>query len=366
MRKWLNRSDNTSWLLVFDNVDDLETFRISDFFPNSLSGFVILTSRRPECSRHGEGWELNVMEEQDSIILLSKSYAREINITDDDYDEARRIVERLGYLPLAIDHAGAYLSILAKPLYAFLPLFEANFKTTLNKKPPLGVWQYGQKTVITTWEISFEAIQKEDPQAAELLLLCSFLSNKDINTDFLFLGLPGMLKERSEVEDHVSVLFSFSLASQKKDSSGFSIHPLVHSWARERLNPIKGREMAAAGLRIVSCAIKTTKSMKIDTRRHFIQHIKICSSLALPYVSSKNDDYKQEFEEEWITFGALYYHQGQYTEAEAMWKLALAGREKTLGPNHETTIILAHNFALLYFYRGKVDEAETMLDRILV
>ena len=121
--EWLNCSDNTSWLLVFDNVDDLESFRVSDFFPNSLSGFVILTSRRPECSRYGKGWELNVMEEQESITLLSKSYARKISVADDgmsffismtarhkngqtllasglDYDEAK-----LGYLPLAIDQA---------------------------------------------------------------------------------------------------------------------------------------------------------------------------------------------------------------------------------------------------------------------
>ena len=65
----------------------------------------------------------------------------------------------------------------------------------LNKKPPSSVWQYGEKTVVTTWEISFEAVQKEDPQAAELLLLCSFLSNKDINSEFLFSGLPKMFKE---------------------------------------------------------------------------------------------------------------------------------------------------------------------------
>ena len=82
VREWLNRSGNTSWLLVFDNVDDLETFRISDFFPNLVSGNIILTSRRPECSRLGEGWELNVMQEQESITLLSKSYAREIRVAD--------------------------------------------------------------------------------------------------------------------------------------------------------------------------------------------------------------------------------------------------------------------------------------------
>lgn len=97
------------------------------------------------------------MEEKESITLLCKSYERKITEVDDgmyflnwptpafltnnsDYDEARRIVEKLGYLPLAIDQAGAYLSKLSKPLSAFLPLFEAKFKTTLNKKPPLGAW----------------------------------------------------------------------------------------------------------------------------------------------------------------------------------------------------------------------------------
>lgn len=37
IKEWLNRDGNTGWLLVFDNVDDLESFRISNFFPSSLS-----------------------------------------------------------------------------------------------------------------------------------------------------------------------------------------------------------------------------------------------------------------------------------------------------------------------------------------
>ena len=37
-----------------------------------------------------------------------------------------------------------------------------------------------------TWEISFEAIRKERPEAAELLLLCGFLANNDL-FDAMFL-----------------------------------------------------------------------------------------------------------------------------------------------------------------------------------
>jgi hypothetical protein len=214
--RWFEREGNSNWLLVFDNVDDLKTFRISDFFPNSTSGNIILTSRRPECSRLGEGWAVDMMEEQESISLLFKSYGKSIKDNNDgtisgcditlhngqyililsiDSEEARRIVEKLGYLPLAIDQAGSYLFRLSKPLHAFLPLFENNFQTILSKRPPSAVWQYGEETAVTTWEISFKAVQDEDPQAAKLLLLCSFLANDDISTDLLYRGLPGVFSE---------------------------------------------------------------------------------------------------------------------------------------------------------------------------
>jgi hypothetical protein len=52
--------------------------------------------------------------------------------------------------------------MLQKPPHAFLPLFKENFNKTPSKKPPSAVWQYGEETVVTTWEISFKAIQERD------------------------------------------------------------------------------------------------------------------------------------------------------------------------------------------------------------
>ena len=80
---WLEREGNTNWLLIFDNVDDLETFRVSNFFPNSALGSIIVTSRRPECSRLGEGWRVEIMGMRESIDLLSKSYGRTTKEDDD-------------------------------------------------------------------------------------------------------------------------------------------------------------------------------------------------------------------------------------------------------------------------------------------
>jgi hypothetical protein len=80
--------------------------------------------------------------------------------------------------------------MLQKPLHAFLPLFDENFNKTLSKKPSAAIWQYGEETVATTWEISFKAIQERDPLAADLLLHCSFLANDDIGIDLTYRGLP--------------------------------------------------------------------------------------------------------------------------------------------------------------------------------
>jgi hypothetical protein len=42
-----------------------------------------MTSRRPECSRLGEGWKVEIMKVEESIDLLSKSYGRAIKENDD-------------------------------------------------------------------------------------------------------------------------------------------------------------------------------------------------------------------------------------------------------------------------------------------
>lgn len=42
--------------------------------------------------------------------------------------------------------------------------------------------------MFTTWEISFQAIKAENEAAADLLLLCSFLSNEDIWEEMLRRG----------------------------------------------------------------------------------------------------------------------------------------------------------------------------------
>jgi tetratricopeptide (TPR) repeat protein len=63
--------------------------------------------------------------------------------------------------------------------------------------------------------------------------------------------------------------------------------------------------------------------------------------------------------------GILCKNQGKLAEAEVMYQRALAGYEKTLGPEHRATLKMVKNLSTLYADQGKVMEAETMYVRAL-
>src|SRR6266481_1081281 len=91
-----------------------------------------------------------------------------------EHVESKMIVKELGYLPLAIEQAGAYIWAQDSALSVYLKEYRENFQMVTDNRPQ-GLEGYA--TVYTTWQISLEAIKAKTPDAAELLLLCGFFSN---------------------------------------------------------------------------------------------------------------------------------------------------------------------------------------------
>jgi hypothetical protein len=63
------------------------------------------------------------------------------------------ICSKLGFLPLAIDQAGAYIAAGGISLKEYLPLYEKHFAKVASEVPAEGVWEY-EARVFTTWEVS--------------------------------------------------------------------------------------------------------------------------------------------------------------------------------------------------------------------
>ena len=103
-----------------------------------------------------------------------------------EQNAAGKIAEKLGYLPLALDQAGAYIHMQQYSFSRYLEQYQSNASYLLSKE-----WKGGKhdRSVFATWEISLNAIEIANPKAAELLLVCGFLHNEDIYEEFLRRGM---------------------------------------------------------------------------------------------------------------------------------------------------------------------------------
>lgn len=71
--RWLCIDGNDNWLLVFDNVDDMQVIDRGKHFPKSPSGTIIITSRRRGLVHWASGsFEVDDMRQNDALDLLMK------------------------------------------------------------------------------------------------------------------------------------------------------------------------------------------------------------------------------------------------------------------------------------------------------
>ena len=74
---WLSQLENTRWLLIFDNYDEPEQYRLTEYYPYVSHGSIIITTRRPECI-NGEMIKVRPMEKrEDSLNILRTRSGRQ-------------------------------------------------------------------------------------------------------------------------------------------------------------------------------------------------------------------------------------------------------------------------------------------------
>jgi hypothetical protein len=174
VRLWFARADNSKWLLIFDNADNLEGIDLTSYFPITNSGNVLITTRdfrveHPDLATYA--LPLDVLDPEDARKLLVDRGGIKTLINDDD-QKAALIVKEMGFLPLAIDQAGAYIQIRRKSLNEYYSMYQAHQASLLGYRSNISK---DEKTVMSTWKAPFMKIEEESPVVAEFfLLLCQF------------------------------------------------------------------------------------------------------------------------------------------------------------------------------------------------
>src|SRR5882757_4725047 len=149
------------WLAVFDNADNTPSEVVVKFIPPGNSGNILITSQNqpmgPRIVPFENRIEIIEMEESDAITLLLK--ASFLEPSTHHLEAAKRIVTELGCIPLAVDHAGAYIQAGRCDINEYLSQFSLHCLTLMSDKIFTGASNYDQ-TVYGTWDLSFKEIEK--------------------------------------------------------------------------------------------------------------------------------------------------------------------------------------------------------------
>ena len=357
---WLNRQDR--WLLIFDNLDDATV--VDGLLPNvSPRQHILFTTRNPNSDEiPAEGIEIGVMNFKDAAdLLILRSRLNDVENIPEQKEEAERIVQELGFLPLAIEQAGAYIREVSKNIFKLLPSYR-NDRQKYHQRMPRGNWKY-QKSISTTWRLSFERIEQTNLSAAQLLRLLAFLNPDNILTDFLEAGcqaldhdLQSIIKESDTLDEALSDLERWSIVRRQNDDVGgerITIHRLVQLVIRDEMTEVEFSYFAQAALALCDRAFPshtTNNDSRMICRRYQSQVI-IPLSTIVPDATS-------HVQLEVLERIAWFLHDdGKYAQSRELRSRTLDNYVLLMGRDDPNTLLVTSNLALTYRREGRLKDA---------
>ena len=190
--QWIS-SLQEEWLIVFDNADAPPPEVVAKFIPSGNRGNILITSRNKMMGRIvslENRIEIKEMEDADAITLFLK--ASSLDPLPEHLEAVKKIVTELHGIPLAIDHAGAYIDAGKCDVDQYLRQLSMHRQALMSDATFTGASNYNQ-TVYGTWDLSFKEIEKrtgghstpKDAQAAQaailILQICAFYHHTSIS-----------------------------------------------------------------------------------------------------------------------------------------------------------------------------------------
>ncbi len=342
---WL--STHTGWLLILDNVDD--SVEVAPLLGRLTRGHILITTRRNV--RWGAGiraLRLDLLEEAEAIELITV-------LTGRDSVEERRaagdIVKELGYLPLALDQAAAYMQQGHISPSRYLTLLRAQPSQMYEAGPEGGDVQ---RTIARLWHITLEAIRKRDPAAERTMIALACYAPDNIPRAIL--GGPG---EEVDIDRRLALLASYSMITLTDDI--INVHRLTQAALTQHNTPALQAARCIALHWLYNALPENPDSNVVawPMLRGLVPHLDHLTSCfssgqeptALGYALNELALFEQS--------------QGNYDHAYAMRIRALAIVEAALGPEHPGVATVLGNLASSLYDLGRVAEAVLLEERAL-
>jgi tetratricopeptide (TPR) repeat protein len=408
VRAWL--ATNQKWLLVFDGANNPEFIR--PLIPRYNKGHIIITSRSNRFDYPGvlQPIELTEMSEDEAVGFLLKRVRRE-EISESENEAARELACLLGYLPLALEQAGAFIAakqiLFQDYLLSYrrrqIRLFESSWPVTGDYP----------RSIAETWRMNLDEAIKEEETIEGILNISAFFSPDSIPLELISAGaehlnsaLLGDLKKEDNtpiiIHSYLEPLVRYSLIRLNPDARTFSMHPLVQEVYKNQLGENVSCEWVYIAIRILNKAFPEVyfKSWPACNRLlpHALSVLNQNEEMNLNvgeitnlvnnvghYLLERN---QLDEAEKWLRKGlevekemgrekhhncatimdkiaAIKYMKNEYDEVERLFLESIEIKKASLGTNSSDYAAGLNNLGGLYLKKGNLEKAEDYLSRSL-
>jgi len=350
-------STSLRWLLVYDNANEPDD--LAHLIP-SAGGHVILTSRNQTWSNVWDAIEVNVFDRAESVALLQK---RGNQVTAED---ANRLAEKLGDLPLALDQAASWQAATGMPVADYLDLFDEHHRVLLSEGKPTSY----PTTIAALVKLAFQRLQQDYPAVAQLLEMFAVLGAEPISIDLLRWGktadiprpLGPALKDSIALGRIVRDLRKFGLANVDTKNR-IQVHRLFQLVLRDELGEEQLRQSRTNVHRLLGAANPGEPDDDGTHRAHaeIAPHV-----LPAGLIAAESRDARQVVLDQIRYLWIIGDYEGSRRLGEATvppWDRRTD--QPDLGPDGELTLLATRHLANTLLSLGINDRARDLAERAL-
>ncbi|MFE7790860.1 FxSxx-COOH system tetratricopeptide repeat protein [Streptomyces sp. NPDC057460] len=337
------------WLLVLDGADEPD--QVLDLVPTG-PGHVLITSRNPEWRDQGSALvEVPVYTRAESLAFVRNRAPR---LT---FAGADRLADVLEDLPLLLDQTAGWLNDSDMSVDQYIELLERGTDqdaVKISADYPLAFW--------TGWSIQLNRLNETDPEAIDLLRLCTFFAPGSLPVRLLNgISMPGPLADEDRRDRALRRLLRHSAVRLETDPSptaegagngeALQIHRMVHQLVRGGIPDDVWAVYRDAARHALATA---DPGLPADTRL-WPAYAALTPHLKWAGVLESTDPLVQQLVLNCLRY---MYLSGEYGSGVRFAAPAMASWQALLGPAHPRIWDLRHHYANLLRATGDYRASE--------
>ena len=255
----------------------------------------------------------------------------------------------------------------------YIEMYKQAWATLMEKQHR---YTLADRSMLTTWTLSYNSLRLQSEHAANLLMLWAFLDNQDLwyelltpaleeeFTDQLPPWFTDCVDDEFDFKECIGLLLKYSFIDAKSESSSFSMHPVLHHWCSHTFEQDKAT-MGWLAVTVVASAVPDRVELHSTfVGRRLLPHCDHVYSMLQEDLWNEEDKLSIGSASYWL--GRLYFDHSKMKEAEDLYLRALMTKEEILGLEHGSTLMTVNSLGNIYEKQRKEQEAEEMYLRALV